>query len=54
MKEWKNPILIDLGLEDTKSCNIHGLTKDNKSESSDSSKDGASSCSSSCPFDEES
>lgn len=58
MKKWISPKMVDLGIEDTKACRKdHGqgdFTLDNKSDSSDSSKDGASSCSSDCPFDQES
>lgn len=55
--EWKNPMLINLGLEETKGCTKdhgHGITLDKKSSSSDSSNDDSSSCSSDCPFDQES
>lgn len=54
--EWKNPMLINLGLEETKGCTKdhgHGITL-KRSSSSDSSQDGSSSCSSDCPFDTES
>lgn len=57
MKVWISPKIVDLGIEDTHGCTKdHGgfMTLDNKSASSDSSNDGASSCSSSCPFDKES
>ena len=53
MKEWKNPMMTNLGLEETKSCTSShghgGVTLDRRSSSSDSSKDGSSSCSSDCP-----
>lgn len=56
MKKWQEPEIFDLGVEETKSCTKEGHphTKDKKSDSSDSSKDGDSSCSSDCPFDRES
>lgn len=59
MKKWISPKMVDLGIEDTKACRKDhtgqgDFTLDNKSDSSDSSKDGASSCSSDCPFDQES
>ena len=59
MKKWISPKMVDLGIEDTKSCTKDhtgegAFTLDNKSASSDSSGDGASSCSSDCPFDQES
>ncbi len=51
MKEWQNPMMVNLGLEDTKSCKnpLHLSTKDRRSSSSDSSKDGDSDCSNDCP-----
>lgn len=60
MKKWISPKMVDLGIEDTKACRKDhtgqggAFTLDSKSDSSDSSKDGASSCSSDCPFDQES
>ena len=53
MKQWKNPMMTNLGLEETKSCTKHthgeAVTLDRRSSSSDSSRDGSSSCSSDCP-----
>ena len=59
MKKWISPKIVDLGIEDTKACTKdhtgQGIaTLDKRSSSSDSSNDGASSCSSDCPFDQES